>query len=165
MTDQKPKPIGRPTKFDAEKAQTICALLQNGNFLSDAAAFVGVSTNTVEGWIEKGKKATAGEFAQFASDVAKARAIFSISATKQISGGRKNSKDLQWLLSKLQPKKFGDRVRVHVEQSIEEILAKLEAGLDGPTFERVIEVLGGAAGAGPAGEDTGSSAAEQLGIH
>lgn len=137
---------GRPSTFDKAKAQEICAKLRLGHFLTHAAALVRVPERTVHHWLSQGRKATSGPLHDFALDVDYARADFVDHALIPIRRGGKNAKDLQWLLSKLQPKTHGDRIAVHLEEGISEIVEALRAGLEPEAFERVVEVLGAEVG-------------------
>jgi hypothetical protein len=151
--------MGRPSKFDAKKAEDICTLLKGGNTLKHAAAFCRVEESTVKKWIARGRKESGTAFARLADDVAHARAVFFVESTQVVRKGGKNSKDRQWLMSKLDPLRFGDRVAVHLEEGLTDILEALKAGLEPEVFERVVEILGAEAGAGPA-EANPSNAAQ-----
>lgn len=145
--------MGRPSKFDREKGVELCKLVRAGNFLSTAASFVGVHHATVERWLQRGRNGETPALAQFALDFDRAKAEFEVRAVDHIRTGAKQSKDLQWLLERTRPLQFGERVKVHLQDGMDEIYERLKAGLEPEVFERVIEILCAEAGSGPAESD------------
>lgn len=139
----------RPTKFDTEKGKQICGLLAGGNFLTDAAALVGVDVRTVERWIERG---TQGQkiYAEFAQEVAKARAQFVASTIIKIRRQDGDWRAHAWILEKLRPRQFGQQIRLHVDQEQREFLTRLERALPPDVFEKVLSVAASDVGGGEA---------------
>ena len=155
------RPRGRPTKFDAEKANKVCAALSEGLFLTDAAALVDVDVRTVARWIELGEGneklgiRPKEPFASFARDVAHARAQFVYLTVKDINKGEDGTRGKRWILEKLRPRQYGERIQVHVEQHMNEVLDKLQGALPSNVFEQVLAVLSGEAGADSPAADPG----------
>ena len=61
-------------------AVQLCALLAAGNYITIACSALGLNPTTVHRWIARGLRAAPGDelFADFAADVAKARALAEI---------------------------------------------------------------------------------------
>ncbi len=140
------------TKYTPEKGQQICSLLAKGMPLKESASVVGLSESTVTHWLAFGQ-AGRKPFSDFHADVEKARALFVARSLEQIRAGGSDGKDWKataWILGKLRPVQFGDRVQVHVTTALEEMLDKLRDGLEPSAYNRVLEILGGDSGP-PAG--------------
>jgi hypothetical protein len=136
---------GRPTKFDVEKGQRVCSALSEGLFLTDAAAIVGVDVRTVERWIEAGRRGRE-PYAGFAKDVDHARAQFVLLSLRKIREGADDTRGLRWLLERLRPRQYGDRVQVHIENHVNELLEQLEKVLPPDVYELVLAVASGEGG-------------------
>lgn len=65
---------GRPTKLTPEIAQRIEQAVAAGNYLETAAAFAGISKQTLYKWLRKGARAKSGEHRAFVDAVEKALA-------------------------------------------------------------------------------------------
>ena len=142
------RPRGRPTKFDPVKAERILSGLSEGVFLTDAAAFVGVDASTVHRWIELGERSSREPYAQFARDVAAARAQFIIMALRKIDKGEDQTRGLRWRLERLRPRQYGEKVRVHVEAEHDAALDRLKAALPAKVYAQVLAVFAGEPGDG-----------------
>ncbi len=59
-----------------------------------------------------------------------------------------------WRLERKQPRRYGARVQVSVQQELEAVLDRLKKGLDHDTYERVLELIAAEDTPGaPIGED------------
>lgn len=144
------------TTYDVEKATQICALVAEGNFLSNACASVGYIPRIVFRWLQWGEEGKE-PYAEFAANVAKARADFAIRATRLLddkSAAPAHSKNLQWLLAHLQPNKYGERVQIHVRRELDGFLDRLKEQLPAEVYERVLRIAAGESGGEEAGEQS-----------
>lgn len=135
------------SKFDDKKAEQILSLLSEGNFVTDAAALVGVSARTVERWIERGN-AGKEPYKTFAENVARARAQFIVVSLRELKASKGAERAaLMWHISKIRPRQFGDRVQHHVESALNDFLSRAEAAFPPDVYERILEVAAGESGA------------------
>jgi hypothetical protein len=65
---------GRPSKLTKEVAERICNAVQVGNHYCAAAAYGGITYQTLREWLKKGEKQRAGEFRDFLDAMKKAEA-------------------------------------------------------------------------------------------
>lgn len=151
--------MGRPTKFDPVKAQQICAVLSKGGYLQDACALVELEYRTVQRWIAQGEESAREPYHRFAKDVAHARAQHTMLALQDIQNGE-NWRAKAWVLGKLRPMQFGDRVRVQVTDELEGILDRLKDNLDPAAYAQVVAVLAGEAGSEAAFADPAGGSAK-----
>jgi transposase len=131
------------SKFDATKAAQIVATVSKGNFLSTAANLAGVHVRTVRNWIDRGEKAGRGPLAAFATDVAQAQATFITESLQEIDAGQKDWRALAWILERLRPALFGERVKVRVEAELAAFLEKLKEALEPEAFRTALRVAAG----------------------
>ncbi len=123
---------GQPTKFDEAKAAAICELLKAGNFMTHAAAAVGVNVDTVREWAKAD--------AEFGAQLDQSRALAVVGLVGDIriatTGGGEAHQDaraLQWLLAKLAPLTHGESSRASRD--------KADAELDAAESRRLTEKL------------------------
>ncbi|KAA0888713.1 hypothetical protein [Oryzomonas rubra] len=65
---------GRPTKFNQDVADKIIAAIRNGNYMDVAAAFGGITKETLYAWMREGASKTKGPMHEFSDSVRKALA-------------------------------------------------------------------------------------------
>jgi hypothetical protein len=133
-----------------------------GVFQSDAAVLAGVKQATLKDWLYAGRAQEGTWLAGFANRYDAALAKFTAKASKRFARSRE-SRDLQWLLERLDPKRYhlplrvivdGDRraVLVAVGQVAEELL---DAELRSKFLARLAQALlageSGGGDVGPAG--------------
>lgn len=100
---------GRPTLFDSQKAGQILLALRAGNYVETAAAFAGVTKQTVYNWLKRGARRTKaglpfrGEeaYAEFFDAVEKAKATAEVNAVALIqTAAKKNWQAAAWYLER-----------------------------------------------------------------
>ena len=148
--------MSRPTKLNDEVQRRIVDLVRVGNFLETAAEAAGVERRTVTRWLTRGSEEESGPFREFREAVEKAQAE---SESRDVALIAKAAKDdwqaAAWRLERKFPAKYAVRVRQVIEEELQRILDRLERGLDGPTYQRVLELVVSADGARPAVEVRG----------
>lgn len=135
---------GRPPKFDPVLASKLVEHVREGHFLETAANLVGLPVQTVRAWLRTGANSPRSKFANFSSEVRKARAEaehtilgdMKARAAGDASGGWK---ERAWRLERLDPRKYGPRVIVEFRSLVGDFLDHLEASLDADTFEKVLD--------------------------
>lgn len=140
--------MANTNKLTHDVHDRIINLLAQGNFIDTAACAVGLHPRTLREWITAGERGNSA-YAKFASDVREAQAWAEIhDLAKLREHGETQWQALTWRLERKDPKKFGLRVRVEVNEALDEILAKLERNLTVDEYRRVLEVI--------ASDDTGA---------
>jgi hypothetical protein len=116
MTQEKEsKPMGRPTSYTKEKAQTICEMIENGMTLQAICELPDMPTiSTVYQWQDAQP--------DFAESYARARVRKADTLADMVLSEAFNSHDaqigrlrvdaLKWMASKLSPKRYGDKIEV-----------------------------------------------------
>lgn len=146
---------GRKPKLDAATQEKICAALGLGCTLEEACAASDVSVSAVMKWQERGRKARSGPHFQFVQAIkgAKARRIASLLGNVAKAGRQER----HWqanvaLLERLDPKRFAQRVRVHVEQELTDAIERLckEFEHEPEVLERALSAITGGASGGEA---------------
>lgn len=100
------RPGGRPSAYTPELGARIVAAVARLGFISLAAELNGVSRATVHRWTQRGEKGDP-EFADFAADVARAKAQF---ADLQLS----RVDDAKWVLERVDKETFAAPRRIEV---------------------------------------------------
>ncbi len=134
--------MSRPTKLNDEVQRKIVDLVRVGNFLETAAEAAGLERRTVTRWLTRGSEEESGPFREFREAVEKAQAE---SESRDVALIAKAAKDdwqaAAWRLERKFPAKYAVRVRQVIEEELKRLLDRLESGLDGPTYQRVLELI------------------------
>ena len=106
--------------YTPEKAEAILSLMRDGLSLRKACAEVGVNKSTFLLWVS-GNDVLADQYARAREDMLDAQAedleaisdeaVMAENAV-QVAGLRLKADNRKWLLSKLAPKKYGDKIAV-----------------------------------------------------
>jgi len=131
------------SKFTPETAKAIVDQVRLGNFRMTAAKAAGIDQKTLREWLHKADKCRDGhplkDFARAlkrAEAQAESRDIALIGAA-----GKEDWRALAWRRERMQPRKYGLRVRVEVERELEAMLTKLQRHLSAEVYERVLQAL------------------------
>jgi transposase len=151
-------PGGRPTKLTPETQEKIVRAVRAGNYLETAAAHAGVRKQTLHDWLHRGANARTGIYREFSDAIQKALADAETSEvaliTKAASDGAWQA--AAWKLERRNPKRWGARVRVSVEEELNAALDKLAERLPAGTYEQVLAALADAGGSEASGENDDS---------
>jgi DNA-binding protein Fis len=140
-------------KLTPEVHKRICDLLRAGNYLETAAAVAGIDRGTIRKWIKRGQ-GDEEPYATFAADATKAMSEAEARDVLAISkGAAKDWRASAWRLERRNPKKWGQRINVTVEQELDEFFDKLERVLPAEVFAQVLEAA--------ASEESGAEEAER----
>jgi hypothetical protein len=82
---------GRPTKFNAKRANLIIEAVRKGNFITTAAKAAGVHQTTIDSWRRKGKEAKSGKLHKFYLALEEAEALGEMDAVEDWRELRKKS--------------------------------------------------------------------------
>jgi len=121
------KKMGRKSLMTKEKADTIVDLLRRGNYITQAAAYVGITPNTILVWRNKGKELLEAQeagrelddteqlFADFYLETEKARAEAEVRAVEVIRGAMGNQwQAAAWFLERTNNRDWGRTVKAEV---------------------------------------------------
>lgn len=145
-------PLGDPPrKYTRAVHDVICAELEKGQRPQGACAKAGITMSTFHNWVKRGKEGDPWLY-EFAEDVEIAINLAEHKALGVITDGF-NAEDpdkidperAKWFLERTRSDGFSKQVKQVVENQIQDFLLRLEAALDGPTFERVLAVYLGQA--------------------
>lgn len=129
---------GRPTLLSPTTQEEICNRLLACSTLEDAARSLGLNVGTVHGWMHRGRAEGSGPYFEFLEAVetarSKRRLAFEARLTKE-----KDWKAQAWLMERTQPKRYGLRIRVHVEEEIDGFLERIKERVPREVFEQVLE--------------------------
>jgi len=109
MPKAKPKKkAGRPSKIDKEATLKICSVLQRGGYIESAAAYAGISKQTLYDWLRKGNKQSRGQYRTFLDAVKKAMASGEVGLLNGIyAAGEKHWTAYAWILERKNPERWG----------------------------------------------------------
>ena len=141
-----PKEVGRPVKINPTIQAELVKMIQAGNYMETAAAFVGISISTMRDWIRRGEREaqrfiddpkarpikSETPFMEFSAAIKKAQAAAEIRDVIIIGDAARESwQAAAWRLERKYPEKWGRKDRHEVSGpsggpvQIEEIREKL----------------------------------------
>jgi hypothetical protein len=145
---------GRPLRLPTQaETDTICQVINATGSDHEAFVLARVPEPTFYLWLSRGKQDrlvgnTSSPYAQFMEAVERARAT---RVTTLVASIRKAGTDPRhwpanaWLLERTEPKRFGLRVRFHVEEELTSAIARIEEAFRGEpeTLERALAAIAG----------------------
>lgn len=146
---------GRPTKLTPKVAKVIATGVRNWLPLRYAAIMADVGPTTLHTWLASSGQ----EFREFREQIERAKAertaelVDTVAVSVRSRKGKPGDPDRALkVLERLEPKDFGQQVRVQVEEELDAALARLETEFaDEPQIlERALAAVAGIDGAGPA---------------
>jgi transposase len=109
---------GRPTKLTPAAQGKIVAAIQAGNYIETAAAFAGVSKQTLYSWLRRGERARRGIYRDFNDAVQLALAQSEVMDLEVIRrAARLNWTAAAWRLERRYPEKWGRKDKVTQEHT------------------------------------------------
>ena len=145
--------MARP-KLDHALAQRLVDLLRAGNYLEVAATAVGVHRSTLHRWMRHGRQQVRGRYRKFLTAVEKAQAESESRDVALIAkAASEDWKAAAWRLERKQPRRYGPRVAVSVQQELDAVLDRLKKGLPPETYEKVLELMAAEDGVVPSASD------------
>ncbi|WP_080840023.1 hypothetical protein [Cohnella massiliensis] len=147
--------MARPIKLTPEVQQKIVEAIKMGNYIETAAAYAGISKNTLYDWMKRGArekdriagtnrkpKATEAPFVAFSDAIEKAMADAEVRDVLIIANAAKeNWQAAAWRLERKYPDRWGrkDKVHAEVKQDVnvtntnrQEIFVRIEEVLKNP---------------------------------
>lgn len=131
------------SKFSPALAEQIVASVRAGNFRTTAAGAAGIDQKTLREWVHKGDKQRDGHpLKEFGKALRKAEKHAQATMVMRINkAGAEDWKAIAWILERLNPRKYGLKVRVEVEREMDEMLGKLQRHLPPAEYERALHAL------------------------
>lgn len=119
--------MARPTKLTPELQEKIVKAVKAGNYIETAAAFAGISKQTLYDWMKRGNDATRGAYREFLDAMEKALAEAEMFDVYQITRAAQagNWQAAAWRLERKFPTKYG-HARKHDAEMVEIERQKLE---------------------------------------
>lgn len=133
--------MGRPSRLTPEIAKEIVDAISIGVPRDMAAKSVGVQPSTLYQWLSKGREGNE-DYREFSEAVEKADSLVVKRALVRITQAATKEQHwtaAAWLLERKHPAEFGQRVRVVVEEQLNEFLNTLEARLPPDVFRQVLD--------------------------
>lgn len=115
MAKRKPtgRPVGRPTKLTKAVAAKIIEAVRGGNYLETAAAYAGISKQTLHTWLKDGRNKKSPALRQFLDAVDAAMAEAELEAVAGITAAGKTSwQALAWRLERQHQARWGHKAHV-----------------------------------------------------
>lgn len=153
MSRKKPKspkkPRGAPTKFDPEKASRVLDAFKLGALVQDAAAFAGVTRQCLHDWMKRGALRPIGDpLRDFVDAVSQQRSSTKVQTVgKVLLAASRDWKAGAWWLGVTDPKNYGPKIRVTLEEEFTNALQRIEKRLPPDVFTAVLQAI--AEGDGP----------------
>jgi transposase len=136
--EEEPKE-GRPSKLDPATRQTFLNQLQLGSYVETAAAFAGISKQTVYNWLRKGRRGEGQDYIEFLDAVEKAQAGDEARELATIAkAAQTHWQAAAWKLERKYPARWQPKVVVTVWSEQAAFLARLERRLPADVFEQVL---------------------------
>lgn len=133
--------MSRP-KLDPLLAQRIVDLIRAGNYLEVAATAAGIHRSTLHRWLRHGRDQQRGRFRKFLTAVEKAQAEAESRDVALIArAAGEDWRAAAWRLERKQPRRYGPRVALSVQQELDAVLDRLKKGLELPVYEKVLELM------------------------
>jgi hypothetical protein len=154
----KKKTLGRPSIFTKALGDEVLKFLNAGMLVQDAAAAAGIHRDSIYTWVAKGKTSKDPDLKAFSDAVPKARMTAKVRAVASVNAAMgKNWKAAAWWLSVSDPKNYGPKVRVTLDQEFTDALARIRAKVSPEVYEQVLAAVvededGGGAFEDPRGE-------------
>lgn len=116
MLKKNKKKTGRPTKLTPETVERIIQSLEWGNYLETAAAYAGISKETLFDWLKKGANSDSGPHKEFSDSVKKVMAVSEMRDVKNIAAAAASGQwqASAWRLERKYPDRWGKRDHVEV---------------------------------------------------
>ncbi len=129
-------------KLDVALTQRLVDLIRAGNYLEVAATAAGIHRSTLHRWLRLGRAQKRGRYHKFLNAVEKAQAE---SESRDVAIIAKAASDdwkaAAWRLERKQPRRYGPRVAVSVQQELDAVLDRLKKGLPAEWYEKVLELM------------------------
>lgn len=107
--------VATGTKFTEARRRAILDALRKGHTLTTAAAFAGITRQTLYNWLQRGEKAPEGNYGKFAMEVAQASAEAADVAINSVTGAFPDDwRAAMEFLSRRFPDEWGKRERHEV---------------------------------------------------
>ncbi|TCW39174.1 hypothetical protein EDC32_102420 [Laceyella sacchari] len=107
MTDR--SKAGRPTKLTPALQEKIVMMIRGGNYIETAAAYAGISKQTLYNWLRRGARQKSGQYREFALAVEQALAEAEMRDLALIEQAARDGKwqAAAWRLERRFPKRWG----------------------------------------------------------
>lgn len=148
-TDVPRRGPGRQTKLTRELIAGFADVLRaTATPIITIVEAAGVPRSTFYQWLKKGESAKSGVYKELADTVTTAKAQgeqATLSQMRLLGMQTKDWRQMAWELERTRPKKYGQRVRVHVEEELTTVwnLLKTEFQDEPEIWERVARVIAG----------------------
>jgi transposase len=110
--------MARPVKLTTHLKEQIALAIRTGNYIEVAAAFAGVSKDTLYRWLRQGQKARSGPYREFSDAVERAMAESEIRDVAIIGKAAEESwQAAAWRLERKHPERWGRKDKVSAEIS------------------------------------------------
>jgi hypothetical protein len=134
--------MARTTRLNDRLIQTICKLVERGNYPETAAVASGVPASTFWQWVKQGK---AGQqpYEALLLGVDRARAKAEADLLELVRSGdtknKRQAKAAAWILERTRSKRFGAVIRHRVEDEVSKMLDIAQATLDAESYRKLEE--------------------------
>ena len=128
--DDDKKGRGRPPKITQQIQDSICSAIRGGSFMETAAAYGGISKDTLYAWMRLGARGEGEEYVKFSDAIKRALAESEVQGIAQIRAhGKESWQAVAWYLERRFKERWGRSIKIDndlKDKSTEELLALLE---------------------------------------
>jgi len=108
--------MARPVKLDEELLKRIISCIRAGNYLETAAAYGGISKDTLYRWLRQGSRAKSGIYREFSDAVEKAMAEAEVRDVAIIAKAAEEQwQAAAWRLERKYPDRWGRKDKLSAE--------------------------------------------------
>ncbi len=112
----RPKRNGAPSKLTPEIQEQIVKAISIGAYIETAAAYAGITKDTLYKWLKRGAKQRSGPYKNFSDAVGKAIAVAEMRDVQRIDkAGETQWQAVAWRLERKHPKKWGRKEIMRLE--------------------------------------------------
>lgn len=109
---------GRPSKLTPELQERIISAIRAGNYMETAAAYAGISKDTLYRWLKQGARAKSGPYKRFSDAIAQAMAQSEVRDVAVIHKAAETEwTAAAWRLERKYPERWGRRQKVEAQVS------------------------------------------------
>lgn len=152
---------GRPAKLTPEVQQRIVTAIAAGNYREPSCTYAGVSIPTFHAWMNKGRQQRRGKYRDFLNAVEGAEAQNEVALVANWrSKTPEDWKAARDMLDRRHSARWAQKVRIQVEEELNDFLARLKDRLAPEVFEQVLAAVASDSGREGIGADTGEAEEE-----
>lgn len=142
--------VGRKRRLTPEMQARMVEIITATGCDKDAFELTSVPEGTFYRWLQQGESQPSGIYHEFREAIQRAKAARRaalVATIRRASREPRHWTAAAWLLERTEPKLYGLRVRLQVDEELDDAIERLRRALPPDEFERALAALSNAAGA------------------